>query len=275
MPYKEVLVFADGSRASAKALDVAASLADAHDAHLVALHVTAPPFVPVDIGGGVPADLVRWQERFANEQAEKAHKDVEAAQRRSGCTFEWRVVTGDVTPTALLHCRYADIAVVGQTGAEGDDTGASEDMPETIALGSGRPVLIVPRAGDFQTIGERVLVAWSATRESTRALHDAMPILELAKSVTVMEVNPRRDPRHIAGADIAAHLARHGVKVEVSSITAGDIEVGDAILSRAADLGSDLLVMGAYGHSRLREFTFGGVTRHILQHMTLPVLMSH
>src|SRR5262249_44560338 len=123
------------------------------------------------------------------------------------------------------------------------------------------------------TVGERVLVAWAHSREATRAVHDALPLLKLAKSVTVMEVNP--EPDHLGGADIALHLTRHGVKAEVASTTSGDINNGDAILSRAADLTADLLVMGGYGHSRLREFAFGGVTRHILEHMTLPVLMSH
>jgi nucleotide-binding universal stress UspA family protein len=125
-------------------------------------------------------------------------------------------------------------------------------------------------------VGERVLVAWNGTRESTRAVHDALPMLVRAHSVAVMEVNPKPDetPR-IAGADMATHLARHGVRAEVSSIVADEIDVGDAILSRGADLGADLVVMGAYGHSRLREFAFGGVTRHVFKHMTVPVLMSH
>jgi nucleotide-binding universal stress UspA family protein len=119
------------------------------------------------------------------------------------------------------------------------------------------------------------VIAWKCTAEASRAVHDALPILVRAKSVTVMEVNPPagRAP-HIAGTDIAAHLARHGVRVEVSPTTAAEIGVGDAILSRAADLGADMIVMGAYGHSRLREFVFGGVTLHLLRHMTVPVLMS-
>jgi nucleotide-binding universal stress UspA family protein len=107
-------------------------------------------------------------------------------------------------------------------------------------------------------------------------VHDALPLLTRAKSVTIMEVNPRPgDAPHVPGADIARHLARHGVKAEASSIAGADIDVGDMILSRLSDLGADLLVMGAYGHSRLREFAFGGATRHLLGHMTVPVLMSH
>ena len=276
MTYKEILVYADASKGSPTCLDVATTLAAAHDAHLVALHVSVPPFVPVDVGAGVPADLIRWQEEYSRELAEKARKEVEAAQRRSGRAIEWRLVRGDIIPTALVHSRYADLLVTSQGGAEKDESAAADDLPETFAMGSGRPVLIVPRYGKFPKLGERVLVAWSRTRESTRALHDALPILTRAKSVTVLEVNPEpgEAPR-IAGADIALHLSRHGVKSEAASFAASDIDVGDALLSRCADLGADMIVMGAYGHSRLREFAFGGVTLHILRHMTVPVLMSH
>jgi len=145
-----------------------------------------------------------------------------------------------------------------------------------LALGVGRPVLIVPRYGTFETVGERVLVAWNGSREATRAVHDALPLLKLASSVTVLSIDPEHDTGdRIPGADIALHLARHGVAAEGMSTVGLDISVGDLLLSRAADLGADLIVMGAYGHSRVRELVLGGATRHILQHMTVPVLMSH
>lgn len=275
MAYKDILVYADGSKAAPVRLDVAAALAAKYKAHLTALHVQLAPYVPVDFGAGVPAALIEWQEKFMTEQAENAKEQVAAAQRRSGQEIEYRLVKGEMAPVALLHARYADLAVVSQAGLTSEELTAADELPETLVMGSGRPTLIVPRYGKFASMGERVLVAWSRTRESTRAVHDALPLLTRAKAVTVMEVNPGKDDAHIAGADIALHLARHGVKAEVASTTASDIEVGDAILSRAADLGADLLVMGAYGHSRLREFAFGGVTLHILKHMTVPVLMSH
>jgi nucleotide-binding universal stress UspA family protein len=137
-------------------------------------------------------------------------------------------------------------------------------------------VLVVPRYGTFDTVGERVLVAWNGSREATRAVHDALPILKLATKVTVLSIDPERDTGdRIPSADIALHLARHGVAAEGTSTVGLDISVGDLLLSRAADLGADLIVMGAYGHSRMRELVLGGATRHILQHMTVPVLMSH
>jgi nucleotide-binding universal stress UspA family protein len=138
-------------------------------------------------------------------------------------------------------------------------------------------VIVVPFIRAAATIGERVLVAWDGGREAARAVNDALPILERAKSVTVLSVNPasedgsRREP----GADISLHLARHGVKVEAQRRITTEISAGDAILNEIASKGSDLLVMGAYGHSRLRELVLGGVTRQILGSMTVPVLMSH
>jgi nucleotide-binding universal stress UspA family protein len=275
MAYRDILVYADGSKAAPVRLDVAVAIAAAYKGHLTALHVQLAPYVPVDFGAGVPAALIEWQEKFMTEQADKARHEVAAAQRRSGQEIEYRLVKGEIAPTALLHARYADLVVVSQSGQEAEDMTPADELPETLVMGSGRPTLIVPRYGKFPVLGERILVAWSRTRESTRAVHDALPFLARAKAVTVMEVNPTREARHIAGADIALHLARHGVKAEVASTTASDIDVGDAILSRAADLGADMLVMGAYGHSRMREYTFGGVTLHILKHMTVPVLMSH
>ncbi len=276
MAYKDILVYADGTKAATARFDVATSLAANHGAHLTALHVRALPFVPADFGAGVPPMVIEWQERAADEMAEQAKKAVDDASRRSGRSIEWRLVRGEIGPVALLHSRYADLVVVSQGASDVTEASLADELPEALVMGSGRPTLVVPRYGQYPTVGERVLVAWSRTREATRAVHDALPLLTRAKSVTVMEVNPKEgEAPHIPGVDIATHLARLGVKAEASSTVAEDIDVGDAILSRLADLGADLLVMGGYGHSRLREYTFGGVTLHILKHMTVPVLMSH
>jgi nucleotide-binding universal stress UspA family protein len=276
MSYKDIVVYADANKSAAARFDVAASLAAAHGAHLTAVHVSVPPYVPMDGGVAMPAALIEWQEEFQRQQTEAAKQAVEAARRRTGAAIEWRAARGDMAAIMQLQARYADLAVVSQTGAEEDEPQDADILPEALAMGSGRPVLIVPRFGKFAKVGERVLVAWNRTREAARAVHDALPLLIKAKSVTVMEVNPKHgETPHIAGADIALHLARHGAKAEVSSAVAGDIEVGDMILARAADLSADLLVMGAYGHSRLREFALGGATRQALGSMTLPVLMSH
>ena len=150
--------------------------------------------------------------------------------------------------------------------------------PELVALASGRPILAVPYAGQFETVGRRVLIGWNATREATRAVNDAMPLLAAADVVTVLTIDAREAPDahgELPGADISLHLARHGVKATIERTVSAGVPAGEVLLSRAADLGADLLVIGAYGHSRMRELLLGGATRSILQSMTVPVLMSH
>jgi nucleotide-binding universal stress UspA family protein len=143
---------------------------------------------------------------------------------------------------------------------------------------AGRPILVVPYAGHFARIGQRVVIGWDASREAARAVNDAMPLLAAAEAVTVLTIDPEQSPRghgEIPGADIALHLARHGVTAQVERTVSAGIGIGNTLLSRAADLEADLLVMGAYGHSRVRELLLGGVTRTMLTSMTLPVLMAH
>ena len=210
----------------------------------------------------------------AEAAAKKVETEFQDACSRSGITSEWRLAEGDTAEMGVLHARYADLAVAGQIDPENPPPGSAARLPEQLALASGRPVLIVPYAGKYDSVGRRVLVAWSRTRESARALNDALPILKQADQVAVLSINPDRDGT-LPGADIALHLARHGVKAEATSTVAEDIDIGNTLLSRAADFGSDLIVMGCYGHSRARELIMGGATREILRHMTAPVLMSH
>lgn len=272
MSYSDILVIADDAKSLPARLDVAAALAATHKAHLTALHVRQAPYTPSDIGGPFPAALIEWQESLMRQHVDTAKQAVVAAQRRNDCEYEWRVTDGDLFSDTLLHSRYADLIVAGQGHADDE---RYNDVAEELLMGSGRPVLVVPSYGKFPTVGERVLIAWNRTREAARAVHDALPILTRAKSVRIMEVNPERGDSHVAGADIALHLARHGVKAEAGSTVADDVKTGEVLLSRAADLGADLLVMGAYGHSRLREYAFSGVTLNVLRHMTIPTLMSH
>ena len=174
-----------------------------------------------------------------------------------------------------MQARYADLVVVGQ--ADPEPTATPSDLPETVALATGRPVLVVPHIG-AKPPGKTVLLCWNASREAARAAADALPFLKAAQKVIVLVVNPKVSAAgHGAepGADAAAWLARHGVKVTVQRDVAPDADAGAVILSRAADLGADLIVMGIYGHSRLREMVLGGASRTLLGSMTVPVLMSH
>ena len=189
--------------------------------------------------------------------------------------MEWRAASGYPADVAAVHCRCADLTILGQFEPA---AAARRPRSEEVALLAGRPLLVVPYGGDFPTVGERVVVAWDAGREATRAVKDAMPLLAEAAQVTVMTIDPRPSTAGhgaVPGADIARYLARHGVKAAVESTGSAGIGAGDVLLSRAADLGADLLVMGAYGHSRVHEVLLGGATRTVLASMTLPVLMAH
>ena len=275
MGLKDLLVHVDNDPACSSRVDVAAAIAARHDAHLTGLHAMGWPRPPGYIEV-MPPNFLEEQQRQLEGFARQAEARFHEGARRRGVQGEWRVDTGDIIDITKLHARYADLTVVGQGVDLKDAPHDLASLPTELALGVGRPVLVVPRYGTFDTIGQRVLIAWNGSREATRAVHDALPLLKLAKTVTVLSIDPERDTGdRMPGADIALHLARHEVAAEGMWTLGLDISVGDLLLSRAADLGADLIVMGAYGHSRVRELVLGGATRHILQHMTVPVLMSH
>ena len=276
MSLKSILVHAAPDDRLGAVLDIAFALARTHDAHPIGLHISSDPAASLhSLPGPVPGELMAaLEDRIEDEQGRSKTAFDEAATRH-GIGGEWRVESGDPASRIGIHARYADLAVMGQ----GDEEDPSNDpeLPTAVASMTGRPVLIVPRAGRFPDVGKRVLVCWNASREATRAVTDALPILRLADQVTVLAVNPDEGESHgeVPGADMSHYLARHGVRAEANRTYAESIDVADAILSRAADLSCDLIVMGAYGHSRTREWIFGGVTRSIMRTMTRPVLISH
>jgi nucleotide-binding universal stress UspA family protein len=276
MPLRDLLVHVDVDPACSSRTDVAVMLAATHGAHLTGLHVMAWPLVPAYVEAELPPRYYEDQRLQLRERAHEAEAGFRARERRRGIRSEWRVAEGDLVDTVRLHARYADLTIVGQGVDLQDVPGVLAFLPEELALWVGRPVLVVPRYGTFETVGQQVLIAWNGSREATRAVNDAIPILQRAKKVTVLSIDPEGEPdRRLPGADLALHLARHDITAEAESTQALDIAVGDVLLSRAADLGADLIVMGAYGHSRLREMVLGGATRHLLRHMTVPVLLSH
>lgn len=276
MPYKTVLVHIDNGKRAATRLDIACRLAKLSDAHLIGLHALTVVRVPsyAMIEGGVQIREVH--ERMLAESEAKAAKLFDQAVKAAGLTkSEWRVTRRDAVDAVPLHGRYADVLVIGQP-SETDGSGVEPDFAERLLFAAGRPALIIPYAGEFPSVGTRVLVAWNASREATRAVTDAIPLLREAKQVDVIAFNPKDAPHgEVPGADIGLYLARHGIKVTVSQQTAEDVDVGNQLLSRAADLDSDLIVMGAWGQPRIKELVLGGATRTILKSMTVPVLMSH
>jgi len=275
----EILVHLDQSPRAQARLDIAASLARQHGAHLTGLQVidvAIPVMAMADGGGGgaVIAELMEQMRQSALAACVKLKAAFDAALTREGIMGKWRQVEGTTPEILALHGRYADLLVLGQDDPESDSAG----LLEMVLFDSGRPVLAIPFAGNFKSIGKRVLVGWNASREATRALHDALPLIAQAENTTVFLANPNRGlgaHGQEPGADIARHLARHGLKVEVAKAMADDVSDSALLLNHASDMGADLLVMGAYGHSRLREFILGGVTRSLLREMTVPVLLSH
>ena len=279
MALKNLLVHVDDTKACAARVRAAIDLAIAHEAHLSGVYVISDPSPATFAGGYLPPETLEVLQQGARERAEAALARFTDAAKRNQISFETRidrVLYTAVADALATHARYADVAILGQ--ADPDDGGGPRDLPEEVTLASGRPSLVIPYIGPAATLGQRVTVAWDASREAARAVNDALPILERAQAVGVVTVNPGETPfghGEQPGADIALHLARHGIKVEVQRIESREIDVANIILSHIADQSSDLLVMGAYGHSRLRELVLGGVTRTILRDMTVPVFMAH
>lgn len=283
MPLKDLLVHLDASAQGNRRLDYAVRLAERDGAHLIGLYTLDLVPTLADLARAYPGRVEQFETytKLRNAELELAG-EVEArfreALRREDIEGEWRFVEGLAAETAALHARYVDLAIVGQIDPERRPVSTAAHLPEKLLLGSGRPLVIIPYAGAFATVGQNVVVAWKATPESARALGDALPILEHATKVTVLTVNPERGADSepgIPAADIALHLARHGVHAEAAAAISEDVGTGDALLNHVADCGADFLVMGGYGHARAREAVFGGVTRQILAQMTVPVLMAH
>ena len=276
MAIKDILVHVDSTNKSDARLSIASEIAERHEAHLVGLHVKPFPFIPTSPeAGDFYAQFIEDQQRAIDHDADVAENKYNAALRKTTVSQEWRVVSGYPSDVVRRHARYADLIVVGQENPEAD--GQASDLPNGTLRSTGRPVLVVPNESNVKTFARNVLVAWDAGIQATRALHDAMPLLVGAENVTVMAVNPKDTGDHGADpcSDICLHLARHGVKAHAWPVTSTESNAESLLLKRAFEHGSDLLVMGAYGHSRMREFVFGGVTAHVLQNMHLPVLMSH
>jgi nucleotide-binding universal stress UspA family protein len=274
---KDIVVFVDPAPPSEARLRLAASLARAHGAHLTGVHVIAVPEVAPALRTGMLDRVMRLHLHGAQDAAAACEATFRALLAREGLRGDWRVSRGEGGTQAALHARYADLAVIGQVDP-GWQSLIAPLLPDEVALAAGRPVLVTPCAGHGDTVGERVLIAWNAGREAARAVNDALPLLRTARAVTVLVANPAASAgghRPEAGADIALHLSRHGIHAEIERHDVADDAVPDLLLSRAAALAADLVVMGAYGRPRVRELVLGGVTREMLRRMTVPVLMSH
>ena len=273
---KDVVVNLSGAAPQDFAADFAVSLAKSFGAHLTGMAFLYEPVIPDVVMGGIPVDLIEAQREEHSKSANAAVTRFEAAARSAGVQAATRILDASLAGAAATFGQLArrfDIAVVGQANPE---RGSGEElMIEGALFESGRPVIVVPYIQRQGLSLERVMACWDGSRTAARAIGDAMPFLERAKAVDLVVVAERGKNEEVTGVNMREHLARHGLKVELKRLAKGDIDIKDALLSYAADSGADFIVMGGYGHSRLREFIWGGVTRGILTSMTVPALMSH
>lgn len=299
MSFKTILVHVSESKQAAECIRIAGEIAVAENAHLIGAAMTGvsrylyrdQTFVDNDPG------LVSHM-TFLRDRAGRALQQFEPLAQEIGVnSFEQRVIDDEAAGGICLQARYSDLVVVGQINPDEPSTVVLSDFPEYVLLNSGRPVLVIPYAGNFKTVGKRVLIAWDGSKEATRAVTNAIPLLKRADitHVAIFNNDPQTDIHGAQpGADIALYLARHGVKVDISLQASGSnrhmrkvdaktgeaqqssaMDIGNSLLSLASDMNVDLIVMGGYGHSRFRETMLGGVTRTMMQSMTVPVLMSH
>jgi nucleotide-binding universal stress UspA family protein len=257
--------------------DFAVSMAETFDAHVLGIAFAYDPIFLGSDMGGFPPEFIDSQRAESDKKSRMAVARFELAAKRAGLTAESRTFSDSILGASGRFARMArrfDLAVVGQH--EREKSMPEEAVNEAVLFESGRPVIMVPYIQKQGLKLDRVMVCWDGSRAATRAIADAMPLLQKAKQVDiVMVATHRAKSDEILGADLGQHLARHGLKVDVKSIVSPDIDVTSTVLSYAADSSADMIVMGGYGHSRLREFVLGGVTRGILSAMTVPTLMSH
>lgn len=279
MTYRTILVYFTTSKHALHLAEVAAAIARHQNAHLVGLFAT--PRVDVyypPVAVYVSPDVIQATLDHFSHEERKISEAFAAAANLAGVSSEWRHVQakGIRTADALYdHGRACDLIVVGQFDLDDADDWAGQ---EDLLMGCGRPLMIVPPLCKATDIVNHVLVAWNGTQESARSVFDALPLIRTAETVTVLSIEPNEADRsrNVSPCDeIAASLARHDVRVSSAREQANGQSIGEVLLQRLEGWGGNLLVMGGYGHTRLREWTFGGVTRHVLQNMKTPVLMSH
>jgi len=275
-PLIDMVVFVDGRRESERAVEWTARLAREHGARLTGVFAgPAPAYSEPEMfaRGGALAEVIAAGEERRRRSEVRWHACLEAAVLRQGVDWVWRPCRAVEPSELVVHARFADLAVVSRRDPA-DRPDALETLPEALVLTSGRPIVLLPPRGAAAE-PRRIFLAWKARPEAVRAVAGALPLLTRADAVQVMVVDDEGAPEYgyEPGADIAEHLARHGARVHVVRLLSKGADVGRLLLSQATIFGADLLVMGAYGHSRLRERLFGGVTRTVLTEAALPVLM--
>lgn len=279
MSYKTILVQLNDEHRVEQILRPAVRVAMKHESHVIGLHISPGiPYTPPIPGAGGVIGLIKEHERKVSE---KIAAQFDELTKGRGFVTEMRHLSpkshDDISQLLLSHARSVDLIVAAAPGAQ-TETASIMDFPERLAVESGRPVLMSPVEGYANDFGKHVLIAWNGKREAARATFDAMPFLKAAEKVTVLcieQVRSEKDVTPLPDVAIAETLARHGVNVALKTARARDTSIGEEILLQITQEEADMLVMGAYGHTRLREFVFGGATRHIARNLHVPTLLSH
>lgn len=283
MSYKIILVHVDNSAHLDLRVEAAAKIALHENAHLIGVAATGLSrslYRPV-VSDRDGSNLAPYKADYLETLRQRAHAALEKFDtlvRGIGVTsYEKRLIDDEAAAAISMQGLYVDLIVLGQSGSDDVSLTAKVDFPEYVALNAECPVLIVPYAGPVSCIGGRVLIAWNASMAATRAVKHAMPLLKQASQVQLAIVNPASGPDpqcEESGVEMAAYLARHNITVEVVRRTVAD-DAGHTMLALAAELTSDLIVMGCVAHQRWRGMLLGGATRVVLEEATVAVLMSH
>lgn len=277
MAIKNILVHIDHSAACVLRVNAAIDLAKTNDARLSALFVIPDYFVPSYVEAQISADIISQISDQAIARAKETQSKIKAQVKEAGFEVECYIEEGNIVAILSDYARYADLVVLGQSQPDDPDN-ISEGLADHLVIEGGAPCLVIPYIGGRQTLGKRILVAWNESRESARALRDSLPLLQQAEQVSVLLIKHKshhEDHTAMQEKVILGYLANHGISGKISLCIDNHLDPGNTLLAQASDNDCDLIVMGAYGHSRLREMVLGGVTRHLLKEMTVPVFISH
>ena len=279
MDFKNLLLHLDHSSGCSNRLDIAFALARKYDALITGLFVVPDYVVPSYVEAQISVDLITDVTEKALARATDTLADYRKMAEDAGVRMDAHVLEGQVIPILREHSKYSDLLLLGQDNPDDPDN-ASYGLADALLFEGACPCILVPHSGKLAPPGKRVLLTWNASRESARALREALPILAAAEDVVVLSSEPDDSDTEIARGhphadELARFLESHGIESISSGIADLDIGTSDAILGQAAEMDADLIVMGAYGHTRLREIILGGVTRDLLKQTTVPLFLAH
>lgn len=280
MAYKTIMVSLNEVSRVPQLIAAATALGKTFGSHIAGLYVVPAVQVYPSVGFEAAPQVFEGNRTFFKDNAEKVRGAFESAMTREGLSFDFQMVdarTPIIADDVIVKARSCDLVVVSATNPD-EVTGVERDFVEQVVMGAGRPVIVLPFTGAAAIELSEIVLGWDGGREAARAAFDAMPILAAARKVRVVRADPQKDPSlrgAVPGADLAECLARHGVKAEAQGFPTDGMDAGQALLRCADDCGAGMIVMGAYAHSRLTEFIFGGATRFVLHRLNRPVLMSH